>query len=108
MSKFTIICDSWKPLEKKTLKGFAGLTVTELALKIFDVAIHQKGASAWAALPARPWVKGTQVVTDDTGKIQYSPVLEFSNKDTRDAFSSAAVRAVRDRYPAALSPEDER
>jgi hypothetical protein len=105
MSKMTITCEAWRPLQKNTLQGFVTITIAELALRVHDVAIHQKSSSAWAALPARPWVKGTEVVTGDDGKIQYSAILEFASKEVRDAFSVAVIKAVRERYPDALSLE---
>jgi hypothetical protein len=108
VSKMTITCDAWRPLRKNTLQGFASIIIAEVALKIHDVAIHAKGDRTWAALPARPWVKGTEVVTGDDGKIQYSPILEFDRKEVRDAFSAAVIKAVRERYPDALSLEDAR
>jgi hypothetical protein len=106
MTKLAITCESWKPLQRNTLRGFASIHIGDLALKIHDIAVHAKGDSAWAALPARPWIKGNEVVTDDTGKIQYSPILEFASKEVRDAFSAAVIRAVRDRFPGALDAEE--
>jgi hypothetical protein len=52
------------------------------------------------------WIKGSEVVTDASGKIQYSSILEFGSKDARDAFSTAVIKAVRDRFPDALSLDD--
>jgi hypothetical protein len=106
MSKLAVTCEGWRSLQRNTLRGFATIHIDELALTIHDVAVHAKGPTAWAALPARPWVKGTEVVTDANGKIQYSPILEFGSKEVRDAFSAAVIRAVRDRFPDALALEE--
>ena len=72
MSKLTLICSDWRPVEKSTLLGFARIHIGELDLTIHDVAVHEKADRRWAALPARPWIKGGAVVTGDAGKIQYS------------------------------------
>ena len=103
MTKLTITCESWKPLRRHSLLGFASITIGELELKIHDVAVHQKADRMWAALPARPWVQNGAVVVGDDGKVQYSPILEFSRREVRDAFSNAVIRAVTERFPAALA-----
>jgi hypothetical protein len=94
MTKYTVTCEGWKALEKNTLKGFAVIRVSELDLLFREVAIHQKGDRTWAQLPSRPWVKDGQVVTDDSGKIQYSVLIEFTRPETRNAFSQRVIDAV--------------
>jgi hypothetical protein len=106
MTKLAITCESWKPMEKNTLKGFASVNIGNLALQIHDVAVHQKDGRMWAALPARPWIKDGALVVDETGKPQYSPVLEFDRREVRDAFSAAVIRAVRERFPGALDARE--
>ena len=103
--KLSVVCTDWRPLHKNTLCGFALIHITELGLKIHDVAIHQKSDRMWAALPARPWIRDGSVVTDEAGKVQYSPLFEFTRLKVRDAFSAAVVRAVRERFPHALELE---
>jgi hypothetical protein len=107
MSKLTLICSDWRPLKKNTLLGFARIHIGELDLTIHDVAVHEKADRRWAALPARPWLKDGSVVTDDAGKVQYSPLLEFGRREVRDAFSNAVIRAVGERFPEALEREGE-
>jgi hypothetical protein len=104
MSKLTIACADWRPLQRNTLLGFARIRVVELGLTIHDVAIHQKGGRARAQLPAKPWIRDGSVVTDDDGKVQYSPVIEFE-KRVRDAFSDRVVAAVLAFAPKALATE---
>ena len=94
MSKLTVTCIDWKPLTKGSLRGFAKVRVAELDLTFIDVAVHESHNKFWASPPARPWVKDGSVVTDG-GKIQYSPIIEFGRKATRDAFSAAVVDAVQ-------------
>jgi hypothetical protein len=92
--KLSIVCVDWRPLRKNTLLGFARIHIGELDLTIHDVAVHEKADRRWAALPARPRIRDGAVVTDDDGKVQYSPILEFSRREVRDAFSQRVVDAV--------------
>jgi hypothetical protein len=71
-----------------------------------EVAIHQKNSKAWAQPPSRPWVKDGRVVTDDVGKMQYSPISEFDSAAVRAAFSDAVIRAVLAFDPHALECRD--
>jgi hypothetical protein len=94
MSKLTIRCREFRPWNSGTLRGFAILYIEEMRLAIRGVAVHEKNAARWAQLPARPQVKDDALVKRADGKLEYTPVLEFSDKQTRDAFSAAAIRAV--------------
>jgi hypothetical protein len=103
MSKLTVRCDDFRALRRNTLFGFAVVTVAELKLTIRDVAIHQKADSRWAQLPAKPQVKDGALIKDaSTGKIAYVPVMEFTNKAVRDAFSQAVISAVLEHAPDAF------
>ena len=105
MSKLSLSCESWKPLQKNTLQGFATIEIGALALRIHDIAVHRKGNRTWAALPAKPWLKGGVAITDDAGKIQYSAMFEFTSREVADAFSRAVARAVEEKFPGALALE---
>ena len=87
--KHSIDCIGFKAIRKGTLVGFAEIVIRELRLTIHDITLHQKGDARWATPPGRPWIKDGAVVTDADGKVQYSPVLEFESRETRDAFSAA-------------------
>ena len=103
--KLTVECLAWKPLRKGSLRGFGKIRVVELDLVVHDVAVHESHDRQWAALPARPWLKDGAVVTDDAGKIQYSPLLEFTSSEVRDAFSGRVIEAVLRFAPNALALE---
>jgi hypothetical protein len=61
-----------------------------LHLTIFDVALHRKNAARWARLPSKLMVPdGRDVIDEATGKPEYTPVIEFEGRETRDAFSEA-------------------
>jgi hypothetical protein len=101
----TIRCESFKPYRRNTLYGFCEIIIAELQLHIKDVALHQKGSSRWAQLPAKPQIKDGVIVKDDAGKAQYIAIMEFSGRDVRDAFSAAAINAVLERAPNAFDDD---
>jgi hypothetical protein len=104
--KLTITCESFRPLVRNTLRGFAEITIAEMRLTIRDVVVHQRGEARWAQLPAKPQVKDGALVKDATGKVQYVHIMDFDSRAVRDAFSRAVVRAVLERAPDAFDGED--
>jgi hypothetical protein len=95
MAKFSITCSDFRQVRRNTLRGFVSVTVDELKLTVHDVALHEKGDARWASLPAKPQIKDGGLVKDAaTGKIAYVPVLEFTDRTVRDAFSRAVIDAV--------------
>jgi hypothetical protein len=91
-----VICIDWRPCNKNTLRGFAKITVPRWHLSMDGVAIHEKDGRQWAQLPARPQVdKDGTVLRDETGKIKYARILEFTDKETGWKFSDAVVAAVK-------------
>jgi hypothetical protein len=102
VSKLSVTCADWRPLHRNTLRGFARVRIAELDLTIHDVAIHEKNGRAWAQMPAKPWIRDGQLVADDTGKVQYSPILEFNRREVREAFSQRVIAAVINFAPQAL------
>src|SRR5262245_6352330 len=95
-------CVEFKPFAKNTLRGFATILIPSIRLRIKDVAIHTKGESQWAALPAKPQIKDSKVVVSAEGKAQYTNILEFADRPTGDAFSRTAITAVLKFNPQAL------
>jgi hypothetical protein len=105
--KLTVTCESFHPLTRNTLRGFAEISIAELRLKIRDVAIHQKGEARWAQLPAKPQVKDGVLVKDPgTGKIQYTPIMQFDSRAVRDAFSRVVIDALLEFAPAAFEDDE--
>jgi len=109
MGKLSITCRDFKPLRRNTLRGFAAIRIAELRFDIKDVAIHCKGDSRWAALPAKPMIDGNGVVLRDrdSGKISYSNIFEFTDRATRNAFSDAVIAALLNVFPNALGVEED-
>jgi hypothetical protein len=106
MSKKTVTCADWHELRRNTLQGFATIKIDEMKLVIRDVAIHEKNGQRWAQLPAKPQVRDGKLVTDAVGKIQYLPIMEFVDRETRDAFSRAVCAAVVAHEPQAFSSDN--
>jgi hypothetical protein len=99
--KLSVEVEELKPLRRNTLRGFITITIPELRLCIHDIALHEKNASRWVGLPAKPQIDsrtGT-VRRDERGKILYTPVLELLDAPTRAAFSERVVAAVLEDFP---------
>jgi hypothetical protein len=105
--KLTVTCTDFRPMRRNTLCGFAKVRINEMHLVIHDVAIHRKGDSRWAQLPAKPQITkdGKTVVRD--GKTQYATILEFDSRDVRDAFSHRVIEAVLAFGPRALDVRED-
>ena len=98
--RHAICCREFFPYARNTLVGFAHVEIAEIKLTIRDVALHRKGESRWAQLPSKPVMRdGRQITEQRTGKPQYTPFLEFADRETRDAFSRAVWAAVAAQYP---------
>jgi hypothetical protein len=106
-SKFTVRVDAFKPLRSNTLYGFATINIPELHLKIIDLTVHEKNAARWVGLPGNAQIdREGNVRRDDRGKIAYTPVIEFTDKQTRDAFSARVIASLLEFAPAAFEDEE--
>jgi hypothetical protein len=103
--KLSVLCTDFRPWRRNTLAGFCSIEIPELRLAIRDLAIHQKGESRWAQLPAKPQTKDGQIVIKD-GRPQYVSIIEFTDRKTRDAFSHRVIEALLDRAPHAFDFEE--
>jgi hypothetical protein len=93
---------SWKPLNKKSLRGFATLQLP-IGRKVSDCRVFVSNGKAWASVQSKPQIdrEGRQK-TDGTGKVVYAPVLEWRSRDLADRFSDAVVALVRAEHPGDL------
>lgn len=103
MPSMPIALMTWKPFARNTLRGFADVRVGK-SLVIREVAVHVSHGKAWASLPSKPVLKDGRATTDERGKVRYVPMMEWADKEARDAFSDAVVRAVRAQAPDAVEP----
>ena len=85
-----------KAVRRNTLRGFCDLRLRELKMVLHDVAVHQHdNGSRWVGLPSKPIIDRDGVAKrNDAGKIEYVPLLELEGRETRDAFSNAAVKGA--------------
>ncbi len=99
-----IECLSWRPYERNTLKGFADFFISGVGLNVRDCAIHEKNGQAWVQLPAKPRLdKDRNLVRDPrTGKIEYTKILSFEDRQHADAFREAAIAALMKREPGVI------
>src|SRR5438477_1476546 len=102
--KVTLVCESFRPIIKGTLRGFAIIRIPEWRLRLLDVAVHvHDSGSRWVQLPARPQLDRAGQSIKKDGKTQYSPVIELiGGRDMRDAFSHRVIEAVLQFDPHAL------
>jgi hypothetical protein len=97
--------DDFKIMTRNTLRGFATITIEPMGLTIEDVHVHQAaGGTCYALLPSKPQVRsdGTVIRRDD-GRVAYSPVLRFANRESGDRFSIAVIQLIQRRFPEALA-----
>jgi hypothetical protein len=80
------VVSDWKAYSKNTLRGFLTITVPS-GMVLRGCTLHEKEGARWIGLPAQKFLKGGGVTT-------YMPVVEFTTKEARDRFNSAALRAL--------------
>jgi hypothetical protein len=96
--------DAFKAMTRSTLRGFAIITIEPIGLTIDDVHVHQAASGApYALLPSKAQLKADgSVIRRDDGKVAYTPVLKFANREANDRFSLGVVELVRRRHPEVL------
>ena len=101
MSTISIL--DWRPLRKNSLLGFAKVELPS-GMIISDVTILTGTNGPWASPPSKPQVgRDGAVLKDASGKVRYTPIIEFKDKQTRDRWSAAVIEAMRAAHPDALS-----
>jgi hypothetical protein len=106
MPKFSVRVDQFTAHRANTLVGFVTITIPELHLRVTDLTVHQKNDARWIGLPGKPQLtREGQLRRDDRGKIAYSSVLEFTDAETRKAFSARVIEALIAVFPRVFDPE---
>ena len=101
--KLSVEVENFRPLRSHTLFGFCDIAIPEMRLLIHDLSVHQKDGKRWANLPAKPLITRDGVVRkDDLGKTAYVPILEFTDRATRNAFSDRVIASLLEYAPAAF------
>jgi len=91
----------WKPLVKKTLRGFCTVKFP-MGLIIREVMVHEKQGRKWVNLPAKPQLNRDGALNYKDGKLQYAAILEWKDKETRDRFSNTVIRIIEEKHPDAI------
>lgn len=98
-----IIITDWKPIARNSLRGFFTATMPS-GLVFHEVAAHTSNGKKWVSPPSKPMVgKDGVALKDENGKVKYSPLISFSDKATRDKWSSAVVNALEQQMPGAFN-----
>lgn len=89
----------WKPMKRNSLRGFATVRIGK-ALKVSDVAVHAASGRRWAQMPSKPQMdKNGTALREDSGKIKYVPMVQWTDRESADRFSEAVVAAVEAKHP---------
>jgi DNA-binding cell septation regulator SpoVG len=52
-----------------------------------DLSLHENDKGRWIKMPSRAW-------TDNNGDTQYTPIIQFTDSETRDSFRDAVLAAL--------------
>jgi hypothetical protein len=107
--KLSVQVENFKPLRSNSLYGFAHLLIPEIRLRIKEASVHQSHGRQWIGLPAKPQIdREGRVRHDDRGKTAYVNILQFTDRDTGDAFFYRAIEALLEAFPRAFDEESAR
>ncbi len=93
----------WREMRRNSLLGFAKVEFPS-GMVISDVTILQGEKGPWASPPSKPMVgRDGTVMKDDNGKVRYVPIIEFTDKATRNRWSDSVIEAMRAAHPEAFN-----
>ena len=94
---------AWKAVPRASLRGFATVRLGR-SLTIKDISVHLSHGKRWASLPSKPVLDGSgNAKRNDAGKVQYTPILEWADRDAANRFGEAVCAAVEHEYPEAFA-----
>jgi hypothetical protein len=104
--KLSVKIEDFKPMRSNTLRGLCTVVIPEVRLRVFDLTVHESHGKRWIGLPAKPQIdRAGSAHRDDRGKLQYTPVLQFLDRSTSDAFTERAIEALLETFPDAFADE---
>jgi hypothetical protein len=104
--KLSVQVENFKPLRSHSLYGFADLLIPEIRLRIKEASVHQSHGRRWIGLTAKPQIdREGRVRHEERGKAAYVNILQFTDRDTGDAFSARAIAALLEAFPRAFDEE---
>jgi DNA-binding cell septation regulator SpoVG len=91
-------------MRKGNLLGFAKVELPS-GMVLHDVTILAGEKGPWASPPSKPMIDRDGAAMKDarTGKIRYSPLIEFTSKEVRDRFSAGVIEGLRAAHPEAFA-----
>ena len=102
-SKLGVKVEDSRRWRSNTLFRLCTILIPEVRLRLIDLTVHENRERRWCGLPARPQLdKDGQARRDDRGKVVYSPVIQFTDRDVGDAFSDRVIEALLEAYPRAF------
>jgi hypothetical protein len=106
VTQLTIVVEGFKPLRSNTLYDFVTITIPEMHMRIVDLTVHESHGKRWIGMPGKPQLDRDGIVRkNERGKVAYTPVLQFTDKATLDAFGARVVAALLEFAPAAFEEE---
>jgi hypothetical protein len=104
--KLTVEVSAFTPRRSNSLHGFVTITIPEIHLRISDITVHESHGKRRIGLPGKPQIdRDGTVRKNERGKVAYTPVLQFTDKATLDAFSARVIAALLEFAPAAFEEE---
>jgi hypothetical protein len=104
MPRLSVRVEHFKPLRSGSLRGFLDVTIPEWGLQVREITAHESYGKRWIGLPARPRIDcHGHVHRDGRGKVLYTCVLQFVDRDASAAFSAQVIAALDETYPHAFS-----
>jgi hypothetical protein len=101
--RLTVKVEAYTPRRSGALICFCTVIVPEMRLRVIDVTVFQSHGKRWCGLPGKPQIdKDGQARRDDRGKVVYSPVIQFTDRDVGDAFSDLVIEALLEAHPRAF------
>jgi hypothetical protein len=68
-----------------------------------DVTVLLSHRGAWASPPSKPLISRDGVVMkDETGKLRYCPLIQFTSSGVRNRWSDLVIEAMRAAHPEAF------
>ena len=86
-------CVRWKALERGAMRGFADLQLDN-GMILLGCTLLESNGRRWVNPPSRPQLDADRKLTFEGGKLVYAPIIEFTDKALRNAWSDAAVAAI--------------
>jgi hypothetical protein len=98
-----MILKGWRPHSSGTLHGYVSVQLAiGLVIPDMPVFVTQKG-HRYVMLPTKPIVADGKHKTGADGKPEYRPAIYWSDRQTGDKLSAAAIRLLLVKHPDALS-----